>query len=126
MSDLIERAEMVRRRLRLRQAVVAAALNISQGHYSKVVARRTPLARNLAERLAAWVDVNSTGEHADGDLVTHRMAMLAESIQRQCVELLQLTTRGIHASASPADGEPFQPKTASNLETTRKAADSER
>ena len=91
MPVVIERAEAVRLRLGLRQSDVANAIGVTQGHYSKLVNRRTPLAHGLAKRLDAWVDSNSAPDEAQADTLTHRIAALADSIQRQCTELLQLT-----------------------------------
>ena len=99
MTVLIDRAEAIRQRLGMRQIEAAKILGVTQGHYSKVVNRRTPLAPDLSERLSAWVESNSSPEEAQVDTLTHRIAALADSIQRQCAELLQLTAARRPASS---------------------------
>ena len=102
MSDLIQRTEAVRRRLGLRQAEVATALGVTQGHYSKVANARTPLAKDLAERMSNWVDANISDDFGEPGLISDRMAALVASIQRQCSELLHLSaqvTRGAKSTS---------------------------
>jgi transcriptional regulator with XRE-family HTH domain len=98
MSELIEQAEAVRRRLGLRQVEVAAALGVTQGHYSKIANARAPLPRGLADKMSNWVGANLPDGLEAREMLPDRMAMLAASIQRQCLELVQLSARAIRSA----------------------------
>lgn len=92
-TDSISHVENVRRQLRKRQAEVARALGITQGHYSKVVSRRTPAGIDLSTRMATWAEAHDPTRDLPPEDVSARMAALANSIQAQCAELLTLASR---------------------------------
>lgn len=77
-----------RRSRRMSQSEIARALEITQGHYSKVVASRAPLSDKLAKRMEAWLTVS--GQVPLGDNATQRIYQLAASIRRECMELMHL------------------------------------
>ena len=86
--DLILSVEEARRARRMSQAQVAEALEITQGHYSKVVASRAALSGRLAERMESWVAQG--GRTTLGNDATRRIHSLAASIRRECMELMHL------------------------------------
>lgn len=86
--DLILSVEEARQARRMSQAQVADALEITQGHYSKVVAARAALSEKLAERMEAWLVEG--GRTTLGDDATRRIHSLASSIRRECMELMHL------------------------------------
>lgn len=86
--DLILSVEEARRARRMSQAQVAKALEITQGHYSKVVASRAALSVGLAERIEAWLARN--GRATLGNDATRRIHSSAASIRRECMELMHL------------------------------------
>ena len=115
MSDLIGRLEATRRRLAIRQADLASALEVTQGHYSKVVRARTPLTEALSKRISRWIEINDPSGAQDQGGIAQRMAHLAASIQEQCAELLRLSTRassmtGVNADEQ-VDGRPERAET---------------
>lgn len=55
MTDLLEEVEGKRLKLRLSQSEVAEYLAVSQGHYSKVMARKAPLTRKVAARMREFL-----------------------------------------------------------------------
>jgi hypothetical protein len=98
MVDILISVEADRRARRLRQSEVALALQVSQGHYSKVMAGLVPLSRKLEKRMLAWM-------RAEGDAVAtigdgKRMRELAISIRDQCMELMHLAERTVDERAS--------------------------
>jgi transcriptional regulator with XRE-family HTH domain len=86
--DLILSVEEARRARRMSQAQIAEALEITQGHYSKVVASRAALSVRLAERMEAWLASND--RVTLGSDATRRIHSLAASIRRECMELMHL------------------------------------
>lgn len=88
MTDPRGRVEKARLAARLSQAQIAERLGVSQGHYSKVVTAKVPLADELRGRMEAWLDDEGAG--AIGVDVTRRMQELAASIRRECMELMHL------------------------------------
>lgn len=86
--DLILSVEEARRARRMSQAQIAEALEITQGHYSKVVASRAALSVKLAERMEVWLASND--RVTLGNDATRRIHSLAASIRRECMELMHL------------------------------------
>lgn len=86
--DLILSVEEARRSRRMSQVEIARALEITQGHYSKVVTLRATLSNRLAERMEAWLV--ASGQAPFGDDATRRIQQLAASIRRECMELMHL------------------------------------
>ena len=87
MADIRTSIEFERRKRQLRQADVAAALQVTQGHYSKVSAGVAPLSGKLEARMQEWLGPDSAEPKPDR---TRRMEELTGSIHAQCLELLRL------------------------------------
>lgn len=88
MTDLRGRVEHIRLRTRLSQDQLAGMLEITQGHYSKVMSGKVPLSAGLRDRMEAWLQLQS--ESGGNEQVAWRMQALAASIRRECIELMQL------------------------------------
>ena len=95
--DLILSVEEVRRSRRMPQVEVARALEITQGHYSKVVTLRATLSNRLAERMESWLV--ASGQAPLGGDATLRIQQLAASIRQECMELMHLV--GLTETAEP-------------------------
>jgi hypothetical protein len=74
-SDLIAKTEARRRLLRLSQQDLAQQLDMTQGHYSKLVRRLVPLAPSAEGKLKDWLEQSHNGAHRKGD-ETERLAGL--------------------------------------------------
>ncbi|WP_445682726.1 helix-turn-helix domain-containing protein [Radicibacter daui] len=87
MTDLINELEAARQARRISQAEVAGDLGISQGHYSKIVARNVTLTRKMSLRMSDWL-----GRH-DGHASDPRL----REVLSKCIDLmhsLELYLRG--------------------------------
>lgn len=96
MPDVLSAVEAARRTGRVKQAELAGALGITQGHYSKVLAGKVNLSGKLETKMSEWL---TAGEHpVSGDAKSKRIRELTVSIRNQCVELMQLAgdTENIH------------------------------
>jgi len=76
--------------MRLSQAQLGRTLEITQGHYSKVMSGKVPLTNDLQEKMEAWL-VTQEDPVVDSH-VTWRMQELATSIRRECMELMHLAS----------------------------------
>lgn len=92
MRDLIAEVESLRQSERMSQAEVAGQLGVSQGQYSKVVAKRVPLAPKMAAKLAAWLNQR--------DATT---ANLDREILDKCIELMHLLQERVNAADKPGE-----------------------
>jgi transcriptional regulator with XRE-family HTH domain len=99
--DSVISIESARRRLGKSQSQIAAALKITQGHYSKVVKGQAPLSPALAGRIDEWLEGNMQPVVLDAG--AHRMRELAASIRMQCIELMHLADRALGASPSETE-----------------------
>lgn len=88
MIDSAIATEEARRRDRLSQKEIADLLEITQGHYSKVIRGLVPLSTTLDGSMKAWLE--SKGHPVTVDAKSVRMRKLAASIQAQCIELMHL------------------------------------
>lgn len=88
MIDLREQVEMTRLKVRLSQAQLALRLEVTQGHYSKVISGKVPLTDHLRLKMQTWLDTQPSS--AAGPQATRRMLELVASIQRECMELMHL------------------------------------
>ena len=93
-TDAVDALERARRQRRISQTALAHMLNVTQGHYSKVVRGLVPLSGKMAERVAAWLAENGGPLEGD-DAAALRMRELASSIRAQCMELMHLSERVI-------------------------------
>lgn len=99
MIDIRITLEHSRRMRRLSQAEMAALLEVSQGHYSKVISGAVPLSKKFADRVRLQLD---SEEQPPRDVaIAHRMQALSASIRKNCIELMHLA-----ASGAPKD-EPY-------------------
>jgi len=87
MSNLIEEVENVRQSERMSQAEVAHQMRVSQGHYSKVVANRVPLAPKMAARMKAWLEQRK-----------QTAANIDREILDKCIELMHLLSARVGAA----------------------------
>jgi transcriptional regulator with XRE-family HTH domain len=55
-SDLIANIEARRRLLRMSQQALALEIGMTQGHYSKLLRGRAPLASSAEAKLSAWLE----------------------------------------------------------------------
>lgn len=91
-TDPMSALERVRRQRGLRQAELAKALGVTQGHYSKLARGIVPLSSKVHGRTVAWL--KEYGGPIEGDdAATVRMKKLASSIRAQCMELMHLSDR---------------------------------
>ncbi|KPF73894.1 hypothetical protein IP68_15310 [Blastomonas sp. AAP25] len=88
MSSLLMSLESARKARHLRQTELAEMLEVTQGHYSKVVKGVVPLSASLEMRIRKWID--SQGVEFDEQDRARRMKELANSIHSQCVALMRL------------------------------------
>lgn len=88
MSSLLMSLESARKARHLRQTELAEMLEVTQGHYSKVVKGVVPLSASLEIRIRKWIDAQ--GVQVDEQDRTRRMKELANSIHSQCIALMQL------------------------------------
>lgn len=98
MPDSAISVEVARRRLGRSQAELAAALGITQGHYSKVVKGRVPLSPALEGRMKEWLEEGMQPLVVDSS--AHRMRELLASIRMQCTEFMHLADRALGSSRS--------------------------
>jgi hypothetical protein len=89
MIDHISALENARLAKRLTQAEMAVALEMTQGHYSKVIRRLVPLSSKLEARADAWLAEHGRPANSD-DASVHRARQLLVSIRAQCMELMHL------------------------------------
>jgi transcriptional regulator with XRE-family HTH domain len=87
MSDLIAEVENVRQSARMSQAEVAHQMGVSQGHYSKVVANRVPLAPKMAAKMIAWLEQSES-----------TAASIDREILEKCMELMHLLRARVEAA----------------------------
>lgn len=99
MTDPRERVEHARLKARLSQAQLAGTLEITQGHYSKVMSGKVRLSADLRERMLAWL--HSQSEPVGEEQIAWRMQQLAASIRSECMELMQLA--GLASGGRAAD-----------------------
>lgn len=99
MTDLREGVEQARLRGRLSQARLGRTLEITQGHYSKVMSGKVPLTDDLRQKMGAWLETQENP--AVGPQFTRRVQELAASIRRECMELMHLVSL---AGGSDDDG----------------------
>jgi len=90
MTDPRERVEQARLKTRLSQAQLGRTLEITQGHYSKVMSGKVPLTDDLRQKMEAWLETQ--GDLTAGPQVTRRVHELAASIRRECMELMHLVS----------------------------------
>lgn len=88
MSSLLMSLESARKARHLRQAELAKLLEVTQGHYSKVVKGVVPLSASLEMRIRQWIDAQ--GVEVDEQDRARRMKELANSIHSQCIALMHL------------------------------------
>lgn len=88
MNNLREMVEHARLRVRLSQAQLAQKLQITQGHYSKVMSGKVPLTLDLQQKMETWLKLQSTS--VTEEQIAWRMQKLASSIRSECMELMQL------------------------------------
>lgn len=88
MTDPRERVEQARLRVRLSQAQLSKTLEITQGHYSKVMSGKVPLANSLRQKMLIWLETQT--DFKASPQITQRMQELAASIRRECIELMHL------------------------------------
>lgn len=88
MSSLLMSLESARKARHLRQTELAEMLEVTQGHYSKVVKGVVPLSASLEIRIRKWIDAQ--GVQVDEQDRARRMKELANSIHSQCIALMQL------------------------------------
>lgn len=93
--DSVISVEAARRRLGRSQAELAAALGITQGHYSKVMKGRVPLSPALEARMKEWLEEGKQPLVVDSS--AHRMRELAVSIRMQLTELMHIAERVLGA-----------------------------
>lgn len=79
MRDLISEVENLRQSKRMSQAEVARQMGVSQGQYSKVIARRVPLAAKMTVRMRSWLEQHES-----------TVASLDHDIREKCIELMHL------------------------------------
>ncbi|MYA86853.1 MAG: helix-turn-helix transcriptional regulator [Boseongicola sp. SB0662_bin_57] len=92
MTDLIATTENLRRSERMSQAEVAREMGISQGHYSKVVAKRVPLAPKMATRVTVWLQQReTTSAGVDHEIIT------------KCMELMHLLQERVRSAPESED-----------------------
>jgi hypothetical protein len=82
--------EQARLKVRLSQAQLGRTLEITQGHYSKVMSGKAPLTDDLWQKMEAWLKTQEGP--VIGPQVSRRMQELAASIRRECMELMHLVT----------------------------------
>jgi transcriptional regulator with XRE-family HTH domain len=91
-TDIVGALERVRRQRRISQTALANSLEVTQGHYSKVVRGVVPLSGKMAKRVDAWLAQH--GGPVEGEnTAALRMRELAVSIRAQCMELMHLSER---------------------------------
>ncbi len=90
MTDPRGRVEQARLKVRLSQAQLGQTLEITQGHYSKVMSGKVPLTDDLRQKMETWLKTQE--EPAAGPQVTQRMKELAASIRHECMELMHLVS----------------------------------
>lgn len=95
-QDLVSSIERARRQRGLTQAELAEELGVTQGHFSKVARKVSPLSDKLEKRALAWLEVHGGPPEAD-DAAALRMKELASSIRAQCMELMHLAERVLDA-----------------------------
>lgn len=91
MSELIEEVERQRTAKRLSQAELADILQVTQGHYSKVVSGKVSLTNILAERMQGYL---SKAKLPEGDTPeSGRVLELLNEIRNKCIEIMQSLNR---------------------------------
>ncbi len=90
MTDPRERVEQARLKVRLSQAQLGRTLDITQGHYSKVMSGKVPLTDDLRQKMEAWLETQE--DPAVAPQLTRRVQELAASIRRECMELMHLVS----------------------------------
>lgn len=88
MTDPREQVEQTRLKVRLSQAQLGRTLEVTQGHYSKVMSGKVPLTEHLRLKMQTWLETQEPS--AAGPQVTRRMQELVASIRRECIELMHL------------------------------------
>lgn len=102
MTDLRHRVEQNRLKVRMSQLQLGQTLEITQGHYSKVISGKVPLADKLRKKMEEWLETQE--DSAAGSQLTQRMQELAASIRRECMELMHLA--GLADSLGKTDVQP--------------------
>jgi|GEM_PF-2878686 transcriptional regulator with XRE-family HTH domain len=93
-TDVVRALERARRQRGISQTTLADMLDVTQGHYSKVVRGLVPLSGKMAERVEAWLAEHGGPIEGD-DAAALRLRQLATSIRAQCMELMHLSERVI-------------------------------
>lgn len=93
MRDLISEVENLRNSEGMSQAEVAGQLGVSQGQYSKVVARCVPLAPKMTAKMTAWL---KRREESTADI--------DREIFEKCIELMHLLQERVGEEKEPGGG----------------------
>jgi len=90
-ETVIGRVEKLRLEKGLAQVAVADACRLSQGHYSKLVARKVPLGRKSERALLSWLDAQgAAGRLGMQKLAERDILALIASMQKDFSTLTHL------------------------------------
>lgn len=87
-QDLVDEVERRRVLQRIAQRRLATDLQITQGHYSKIIRGKIPVGKRAVAAMSAWLEVQS-GPPRDAKR-SLSIVELAGEISMQCIKLARL------------------------------------